>query len=45
LTAPPQVFIVDFFFLDDGHVNNDPLHLIVEIKGYRRDLYGDERFI
>ena len=24
-----------FFFLDDGHGNNDPLHLIVEIKGYR----------
>lgn len=23
--------------MDDGHGENDPLHLIVEIKGYRRE--------
>jgi hypothetical protein len=43
--VPPQVSVVDFFFLDDGHGNNDPRHLIVEINGCRRNLYGDERFI
>ena len=23
--------------VDDGHGDNDPLHLVVEIKGYRRE--------
>jgi type III restriction enzyme len=31
-------YIPDFVVLvDDGHGDNDPLHLIVEIKGYRRE--------
>jgi type III restriction enzyme len=31
-------YLPDFIVLvDDGHGENDPLHLIVEIKGYRRE--------
>jgi type III restriction enzyme len=31
-------YIPDFIVLvDDGHGDDDPLHLIVEIKGYRRE--------
>ncbi len=31
-------YIPDFIvIIDDGHDNDDPLHLIVEIKGYRRE--------
>lgn len=33
-----RTYIPDFIVLvDDGHGENDPLHLIVEIKGYRRE--------
>jgi len=33
-----RTYIPDFIVLvDDGHGNDDPLHLIVEIKGYRRE--------
>jgi type III restriction enzyme len=32
------MYIPDFIVLvDDGHGEDDPLHLIVEIKGYRRE--------
>jgi len=34
--STPRIYIPDFIVLvDDGH--DDPLHLIVEIKGYRRE--------
>ena len=33
-----RTYIPDFIVLvDDGHGEDDPLHLIVEIKGYRRE--------
>lgn len=33
-----RTYIPDFIVLvDDGHGQNDPLHLVVEIKGYRRE--------
>ena len=33
-----RTYLPDFIVLvDDGHGENDPLHLIVEIKGYRRE--------
>jgi type III restriction enzyme len=33
-----RTYIPDFIVLvDDGHGDDDPLHLIVEIKGYRRE--------
>ncbi len=33
-----RVYIPDFIVLvDDGHGDEDPLHLVVEIKGYRRE--------
>jgi len=33
-----RTYIPDFVVLvDDGHGNNNPLHLVVEIKGYRRE--------
>jgi hypothetical protein len=33
-----RTYIADFIVLvDDGHGDADPLHLIVEIKGYRRE--------
>ncbi|MFZ5555698.1 MAG: BPTD_3080 family restriction endonuclease [Pseudomonadota bacterium] len=33
-----RTYIPDFIVLvDDGHGKDDPLHLVVEIKGYRRD--------
>jgi type III restriction enzyme len=33
-----HIYIPDFIVLvDDGHRKDDPLHLIVEIKGYRRE--------
>ena len=33
-----RTYIPDFIVLvDDGHVSDDPLHLIIEIKGYRRE--------
>jgi type III restriction enzyme len=33
-----RIYIPDFIVLvDDGHGEEDPLHLIVEIKGYRRE--------
>ena len=33
-----RTYIPDFIVLvDDGHCGDDPLHLIVEIKGYRRE--------
>lgn len=33
-----RVYLPDFILLiDDGHGPDDPLHLIVEIKGYRRE--------
>jgi type III restriction enzyme len=34
--STPRIYIPDFIVLvDDGH--DDPLHLIVEVKGYRRE--------
>ncbi|HPQ45166.1 MAG TPA: DEAD/DEAH box helicase family protein [Syntrophales bacterium] len=37
-------YIPDFIVLvDDGHGNDDPLHLIVEIKGYRREDAKDKK--
>jgi len=36
--STPRIYIPDFIVLvDDGHGKDDPLHLIVEIKGYRRE--------
>jgi len=36
--STPRIYIPDFIVLvDDGHGKEDPLHLIVEIKGYRRE--------
>ena len=36
--AEARTYIPDFIVLvDDGRGENDPLHLIVEIKGYRRE--------
>jgi type III restriction enzyme len=36
--STPRKYIPDFIALvDDGHGEEDPLHLIVEIKGYRRE--------
>jgi type III restriction enzyme len=36
--AEPRMYRPDFIVLvDDGHGDNDPLHLVVEIKGYRRE--------
>ena len=33
-----RTYLPDFIVLvDDGHGPSDPLHLIVEIKGYRRE--------
>jgi len=33
-----HIYIPDFIVLvDDGHGEDDPLHLVVEIKGYRRE--------
>ena len=33
-----RTYLPDFIVLvDDGHGEDDPLHLIVEIKGYRRE--------
>ncbi len=37
-------YIPDFIVLvDDGHGDDDPLHLIVEIKGYRREDAKDKK--
>jgi type III restriction enzyme len=36
--SEPRKYIPDFVVLvDDGHGEEDPLHLVVEIKGYRRE--------
>ena len=36
--STPRIYIPDFIVLvDDGHGKDDPLPLIVEIKGYRRE--------
>ncbi len=36
--STPRIYIPDFIVLvDDGRGKDDPLHLIVEIKGYRRE--------
>jgi len=36
--STPRRYIPDFIVLvDDGHGEEDPLHLVVEIKGYRRE--------
>ena len=36
--STPRIYIPDFIVLvDDGHGKDDPLHLVVEIKGYRRE--------
>ena len=36
--SEPRKYIPDFIVLiDDGHGEDDPLHLVVEIKGYRRE--------
>jgi type III restriction enzyme len=36
--SEPRTYLPDFIVLvDDGHGHEDPLHLIVEIKGYRRE--------
>lgn len=36
LAGIPKTYIPDFILLvDDGHGKDDPLHLVVEIKGYR----------
>lgn len=40
----PRIYIPDFIVLvDDGHGEDDPLHLIVEIKGYRREDAKDKK--
>ena len=34
----PRIYIPDFIVeVDDGHGRDDPLHLVVEVKGYRND--------
>ena len=34
----PRIYIPDFIVeVDDGHGEDDPLHLVVEVKGYRND--------
>ncbi len=39
-----RTYIPDFVVLvDDGHGDDDPLHLIVEIKGYRREDAKDKK--
>ena len=39
-----RTYIPDFIVLvDDGHGRDDPLHLIVEIKGYRREDAKDKK--
>ena len=39
-----RTYIPDFVVLvDDGHGHNDPLHLVVEIKGYRREDAKDKK--
>ena len=39
-----RIYIPDFVVLiDDGHGRDDPLHLIVEIKGYRREDARDKK--
>ena len=39
-----RIYIPDFVVLiDDGHGREDPLHLIVEIKGYRREDARDKK--
>ncbi len=36
--STPRRYVPDFIALvDDGHGEEDPLHLVVEIKGYRRE--------
>ncbi|MDO8431338.1 MAG: DEAD/DEAH box helicase family protein [Candidatus Binatus sp.] len=36
--SEPRKYLPDFIVLvDDGHGADDPLHLVVEIKGYRRE--------
>ena len=36
--AKLRMYLPDFIVLvDDGHGPADPLHLVVEIKGYRRE--------
>ena len=33
-----RIYLPDFILLlDDGHGEHDPLHIVVEIKGYRRE--------
>jgi type III restriction enzyme len=39
-----RMYLPDFIVLvDDGHGEHDPLHLIVEIKGYRREDAKDKK--
>ncbi|MCS1411311.1 MAG: hypothetical protein M2R45_04510 [Verrucomicrobia subdivision 3 bacterium] len=36
--SQPRTYLPDFIVLiDDGHGDDDPLHLVVEVKGYRRE--------
>ena len=40
----PRTYIPDFIVLvDDGHGEDDPLHLIIEIKGYRGEDAKDKK--
>jgi type III restriction enzyme len=42
--SEPHRYIPDFIVLvDDGHGEDDPLHLVVEIKGYRREAAKDKK--
>jgi type III restriction enzyme len=42
--SEPHKYLPDFIVLvDDGHGEDDPLHLVVEIKGYRREDAKDKK--